>query len=77
MFTSVSADVGDLPPLFPCFFSMILNLSNFSLNLFAYFFCSTIMAGEPTHATSKERMVPDLMFSSERAPQLSKTALKV
>ena len=25
------------------------------------------MTGEPTHTTSKERMAPELMFSSERA----------
>ena len=35
------------------------------------------MTGEPTHAASKERMVPELMFSSEHAPQLSQTASKV
>ena len=35
------------------------------------------MTGEPTHTASKERMAPELMFSSERAPQLSKTASKV
>ena len=35
------------------------------------------MTGEPTHTTSKERIAPELMFSSERAPQLSQTALKV
>ena len=29
------------------------------------------MTGEPAHITSKERMVPELMFLSERAPQLS------
>ena len=35
------------------------------------------MTGEPTHTASKERMAPELMYSSERVPQLSKTALKV
>ena len=35
------------------------------------------MTGEPTHTASKERMAPQLMFSSEHAPQLSKTASKV
>ena len=35
------------------------------------------MTCEPTHTTSKERMAPELMFSSERVPQLSKTASKV
>ena len=35
------------------------------------------MTGEPVHTASKERMAPELMFSSERAPQLSKPALKV
>ena len=36
------------------------------------------MTGEPTHTTSKERMAPELMFSSERcASQLSNTTLKV
>ena len=34
------------------------------------------MTGEPTHTASKERMAPELMFSSERVRQLSKTALK-
>ena len=30
------------------------------------------MNGEPTHTTSKKRMAPELMFSSEqRVPQLS------
>ena len=35
------------------------------------------MTGEPTHATSKEKMAPELIFLSERVPQLSITALKV
>ena len=35
------------------------------------------MTGEPTHTTSKERMAPVLMFSSEHTSQLSKTASKV
>ena len=35
------------------------------------------MIGEPMHTTSKERMVPELMFSSECAPQQSETASKV
>ena len=35
------------------------------------------MTGEPMHTVSKERMAPELMFSSERMPQLSKTASKV
>ena len=35
------------------------------------------MTGEPMHTASKERMTPELMFSSERMPQLSKTVLKV
>ena len=35
------------------------------------------MTGEPMHTASKERMAPVLMFSSERVPQLSQTALKV
>ena len=35
------------------------------------------MTGEPTHTASKERMVPELMLSSERMPQLSNTASKV
>ena len=35
------------------------------------------MTGEPTHTASKERMVPELMFSSERVPQLSQTASKM
>ena len=36
------------------------------------------MTGEPMLTTSKERMVPELMFSSEqRTPQLSNTTSKV
>ena len=35
------------------------------------------MTGEPTHTTSKERMVPELMLLSGRMPQLSYIALKV
>ena len=35
------------------------------------------MTGEPTHTASKERMAPELMVSSEHAPQLSQTASKV
>ena len=36
------------------------------------------MIGEPTPTASKERMAPELMFSSERhVPQLSNTASKV
>ena len=35
------------------------------------------MTGEPMHTTSKERMAPELMFLSERTPQLSKTASKM
>ena len=35
------------------------------------------MTGESMHTTSKERMAPELMFSSERAPHQSKTASKV
>ena len=35
------------------------------------------MTGEPMHTASKERMAPELMFLSERAPQLSSTALKM
>ena len=61
-------------------FSMIpnrLKILNFSLNLFVYFFCNIIMAGEPTHTASKERMAPELMFSPEHVPQLSNTASKV
>ena len=35
------------------------------------------MTGEPMHTTSKERMVPELRFSSECTSQLSQTASKV
>ena len=31
-------------------------------------FCNKIMTGKPAHTPSKERMVPELMFSSECAP---------
>ena len=79
MFTSVSAGVGDIP-CFPTFLflrSLIkLKISNFSLNLFAYFFLNIIITGKPMHTASKERMAPELMFSSERAPQLSKLLRK-
>ena len=35
------------------------------------------MAGELTHTTSKERMVPELMFLFEQMPQLSITDPKM
>ena len=35
------------------------------------------MTGEPVHTTSKKRMAPELMFSSEHVPQLSVTDLKM
>ena len=35
------------------------------------------MTGEPTHIALKERMVPELIFSSEHVLQLSQTASKV
>ena len=35
------------------------------------------MTGEPTHIASKERMVPELIFLTERTSQLSITNLKV
>ena len=36
------------------------------------------MTGEPTHTVSRERMAPELMFSSERhTSQISNTASKV
>ena len=35
------------------------------------------MTGEPAHTTSKERMMPEINFKSEHAPQLSITDLKV
>ena len=35
------------------------------------------MTGKSTHTASKEGMVPELTFLSERIPQLSITALKV
>ena len=81
MFASISAGVGYLP-CFPTFFSMISNKSNlkflfFPLTCLFTYFCNIVMTGEPTHTASKERMVPELMFLSERAPQLSKTASKV
>ena len=34
------------------------------------------MTGEPAHTASKERRVPELMFSSEYVPQLSITDSK-
>ena len=35
------------------------------------------MTGEPTHTASKERMTPEVMFSTEHVPQLSITGSKV
>ena len=35
------------------------------------------MTGEPMHTASKEMMVPEILFSSERVPQLPSTASKV
>ena len=35
------------------------------------------MTGEPMYIASKERMAPELMFLSERVPELSNTASKV
>ena len=35
------------------------------------------MTGEPTHAASKERMVPEVMFLTEHTPQISITESKV
>ena len=70
-----------MTPLFPYFFSMIpiikLKIPNFALHLFLYFFCNIIMTGEPTGTASKERIAPELMFSSKRASQVSNTASKV
>ena len=52
--------IGNLP----CF-----TISNFLLLVSG----NIIMTGEPLHTTSKERMAPELMFSSEHVPQLSIT----
>ena len=35
------------------------------------------MTGEPVHTASKERMVSEVLFLTERIPQLSITELKV
>ena len=35
------------------------------------------MTGEPMHTASKEWMIPEVMFSTERMPQLSITDLNV
>ena len=35
------------------------------------------MTDEPTHTASKEMMLPEIKFSSERVPQLLRTASKV
>ena len=35
------------------------------------------MTGEPMHTASKERMVPELTFSSERVTQLSITEVAI
>ena len=59
------------------FFLIELNIPNFSLHLFVYFFKNIIMTGEPMHTASKERIAPELMISSEHVPQLSNTASKV
>jgi len=34
----------------------------FSLHLFIYFFCNNYNIGEPTSATSKERMTTNIIF---------------
>ena len=35
------------------------------------------MIGEPVHTASKERIMPEVMFSTERMSQISITDLKV
>ena len=35
------------------------------------------MTGEPTHAALKQRITPEVMFSTKRAPQISITDSKV
>ena len=44
-----------------------------SVKLVCLFFCNVTMTGEPMHTASKERMAPELMFSSECASQISNT----
>ena len=66
MSSSISVGVGDLP-CFPTFCFYDFKILKFSLYLFVYFF---VMTGEPMRTTSKERMVPEVMFSTERIPQL-------
>ena len=67
---------GGRPPFVSLLLSMKLKIPNLSLYLFVYFFCNVVMTGEPTHTVSRERMAPELMFSSERASQLSITDSK-
>ena len=54
------------------FFQNPVTIVNFFLYLFVYF----IMTSEPTHTASKERIVPEVIFSTEHMPQLSITDLK-
>ena len=50
-------------------FSMILKLLNFLYTCLFTFFCNIIMSGEPMYTASKERMVSEVMFLTECAPQ--------
>ena len=71
----ISAGVGNFLVSYFFFYDPKSDLKFLIFHLFT--FCNIIMTGEPTHTTSKERMEPELMFSSERVPQLSSTDLKV
>ena len=54
------------------FISMIPTQTKFLVFIYTFLF-----TGEPMHTASKERMVPELMFLSERTPQVSITNSKV
>ena len=68
-------------PLFPYFLflrSLIEpKIPNFPYTCLFTFFGNIITTGELMHTASKERMMPELMFSSERMPQVLITDSKV
>ena len=68
---SISASAGD-----PYCFLFKLKSSHFPYTCL-FTFGDIIMTVEPTHTTSKERMVPEVMFLTERMTQLSITDSKV
>ena len=41
-------------------------IKNFSLHLFVYFFCNNYDIGELTNATSKERVITNILFAGAK-----------